>query len=97
MLRWRNEPASSSETHAGTTCATCSRCCGNSETLPRGVVAALIEIDQRQALPVLQRLLAGHMLNLGWAQLNPDLTLNFLKVLAQMGERAGLLPVHEES
>lgn len=41
--------------------------------------------------------IAGHMLNLGGAQLNPDLTLNFLKVLAQMGERAGLLTDGDEA
>lgn len=32
--------------------------------------------------------ISGHMLNLGGAQLNPDLTLNFLKVLKQLEERS---------
>lgn len=34
---------------------------------------------------------AGHMLSLTHGSLDPDLTLNFLKLLSQMGERAGVL------
>jgi HD-GYP domain-containing protein (c-di-GMP phosphodiesterase class II) len=34
---------------------------------------------------------AGHLLSLTHGSLDPDLTLNFLKLLAQMGERAGVL------
>jgi HD-GYP domain-containing protein (c-di-GMP phosphodiesterase class II) len=34
---------------------------------------------------------AGHLLSLSGGQLHPDLTMNFLKMLAQMGERAGVL------
>lgn len=34
---------------------------------------------------------AGHLLSLSGGQLHPDLTLNFLKILSQMGERAGVL------
>lgn len=37
--------------------------------------------------------ISGHMLNLGGAQLNPELTLNFLNVLKQMEARA---PEHRE-
>ncbi|HAD04046.1 MAG: hypothetical protein A2091_13255 [Desulfuromonadales bacterium GWD2_61_12] len=34
---------------------------------------------------------AGYLLSLTGGQLHPDLTMNFLKILAQMGERAGVL------